>query len=82
MTLQTTNLHPLTRMYCILAYSVNPYTHGPKSTSPAPAPCNPPKSQTSVKIYTFSPLTAQSVFYPNAEVPLESTKVQNGICPP
>ena len=82
MTTQTAHLHPLTRIECNPAYSVNPYTPGPKSASPALAPCNPTKSQTSVKIYTFSPLTAQSVFYPNAEVPLESTKVQNGICPP
>jgi hypothetical protein len=82
MTTQTAHLHPLTRIECNPAYSVNPYTRGPKSASPDPAPYNPPKSQTSVKIYTISPLTAQSVFYPHAEVPLESTKVQNGICPP
>jgi len=82
MTLQIANLHPLTRMYCNLAYSVNSYTSTPKSPFPALAPCNPPKSQTSVKIYTFSPLTAQSVFYPHAEVPLESTNRHFSPLPP
>lgn len=82
MTLQIANLHPLTRMYCNLPYSVNLYTRTPKSPLSTPTPQTLPKPQTSVKIYTFSPLTAQSVFYPHAEVPLESTNRHFSPLPP